>query len=138
MNYDSPFVTAALQDGLKNFNQGVADSLQCTTPKPWKLELHNQREYMHLYITYDSPTRSQIIADLHCPISKAINASQEINKNIVQNAMLICKAVNSHDELCARLQSALTYIETYGGEVTANFAAGGWLESCKKVLEDSK
>ena len=46
------------------------------------------------------------------------------------NARLIAAA----PELLRELKAAIFYIETYGGDVTANFAAGGNLKIVKGVI----
>lgn len=50
------------------------------------------------------------------------------------NAKLIAAA----PELLRELQAAIFYIETYGGDVTANFAAGGNLEVVKRIINKAK
>lgn len=38
-------------------------------------------------------------------------------------------------ELLRELKSAIFYIETYGGEVTSSFAAGGNLDQVKAIIK---
>ncbi len=50
------------------------------------------------------------------------------------NARLIAKV----PDLLRELKSALFYIETYGGEVTSNFAAGGNLQQVKALIAQAE
>lgn len=59
------------------------------TPGPWVITYKTQSDYPHMYITHDSETRSQIIADLHCPVNIDAGGNTYSNMNKQANARLI-------------------------------------------------
>lgn len=76
------------------------------TPGPWVITYKTQSDYPHMYITHDSETRSQIIADLHCPVNIDAGGNTYSNMNKQANARLIAAA----PDLLAALQSTLNVL----------------------------
>lgn len=75
----------------------------------------------------------QCIAQIHA--QESIKGGAEGEYAIARQ---IETALNSHADLVRELESALFYIETYGGATTASFSAGGNMERVKAVLAKTK
>lgn len=81
------------------------------TPAPWAYLSGTQRDYTHLYIVHESPTRSQIIADLGASDSRFADGRVEENKNRLANAKFIVRACNAHDKMVQAIEAILFQVE---------------------------
>lgn len=68
-----------------------------------------------------------VIADVFKPDDNCVSP---IMSETLDNARLIAAA----PELLRELKSAIFYIETYGGDVTTSFSAGGNLDAVKAII----
>lgn len=98
------------------------------TPGPWFIERITQSDYEHLYISHESKTRSQIIADLHCPISKYQDGHQELNENKMANARLITAA----PELLEAIEGLRDEFRRNVGNCTSHDA---WNRACAAIAK---
>lgn len=55
-----------------------------------------------------------------------------------QEAEADARLIAAAPELLRELKSAIFYIETYGGEVTTNFSAGGNMDAVKAIIAIEK
>ena len=92
------------------------------TPTPW-------RKLVGGKLQIASDNTSTIIGEIY---------SQPNVLEKYENAEFIVRAVNSHEALLRELKSAIFYIETYGGEVTSNFAADGNLTQIKEIIRQAE
>lgn len=88
------------------------------TPGPWRTDFN----------PYDKQWRVYQQGGNNCPIINSL--FKPYDEEGLANARLIAAA----PELLRELKSAIFYIETYGGEVTHSFSAGGNMDAVKAVI----
>jgi len=95
------------------------------TPGPWELD-----EYCNIV------RDSEVAIDMAWIIAKPDRSERGVYPPSERdaNARFIVKACNVHEELLRELKSAIFYIETYGGDVTKSFSAGGNLDAVKAII----
>lgn len=63
---------------------------------------------------------------------------QSLNSLTQDEALAHANLIAAAPELLRELKSAVFYIKTYGGEVTANFAAGGNLDQIEALIKKAE